>query len=218
MKIEPRFAEVGDFVEGVARVVLDGYCHIASPEGYGEGTPTTGYPSSCRGVPSDAVEPCRVGFVDEAGQFAIEPRFAAARDFSEGRAAVQIDGAWGFIDAKGRIVIAPRFERAQSFREGLAGVRVDGRWGFIDEKGNLTVAAQFENVEPFSEGFAIAYQRGKPFYIDRSGRVRLRGHFLEAAPFVRGLAAVRLGPRQVHYIDRTGKVVFRYWRKLPSDR
>lgn len=111
---------MGPFVEGLARAVLDGYCHVATWDGGQEGTPTTGYPSDCGGAPEDAVFACKAGFLQKDGRFAIEPRFEAAQDFHEKFAAIRMDGLWGFIDTKGTLVIPPRYEQVQSFREGLA--------------------------------------------------------------------------------------------------
>lgn len=209
--IKPRFADVGPFVDGVARVVVDGYCHVESEQGE-FGTPTTGFVSSCGAAPSDAIHPCPVGFIDSTGKFAIEPRFESARDFQQGLAAVKIDGAWGFINIEGRGVIAPKFARVQDFHEGLAAVLVNGKWGFIDKQGNAVVEARFEAVKPFSEQLAIAFHHGRPVYIDRTGNIKLAGPFKEATPFVHGLAAVLLSEHDVAYIDKTGSVVFRYWR------
>ena len=38
----------------------------------------------------------------------IPERFEVAQPFSEGLAAVRIDGQWGYIDATGKVVIPPR--------------------------------------------------------------------------------------------------------------
>lgn len=211
--IKPEFADVGPFIGGLARAVLDGYCHIATREGGREGTPTTGYPGDCGGAPADAVSPCKVGFINPQGGFAIPPRFEAAQDFQEKLAAVKIVGLWGFIDTNGTLVVPPRFEQVQSFREGLAAVKIDGKWGFIDRAGRLTIPPRFEGVEAFSDSLAIAYNRGRSFYIDLNGRTKIAGPFRESTPFVHGLAAVLLTEKHVAYIDHTGKTVFDYFRR-----
>ena len=211
--IKPQFANVGPFIDGLARAVLDGYCHIATPDGGREGSPTSGFPGDCGGAPADAVSPCKVGFIDQKGDFAIQPRFEAAQDFQEKRAAVRVGGLWGFIDASGTVAIPPRFQQVQSFREGLAAVRINGKWGFIDKAGTLTIPARFQGVEAFSDSLGIAYVGGKPFYIDRNGRTKIAGPFREATPFVHGLAAVLLSEKHVAYIDHTGKTVFDYFRR-----
>lgn len=211
------FADVGPFVGGLARAVVDGYCHITWPDGSWQGSPTSGYPTDCGGAPADAVSACRAGFINSRGEFAIEPRFEAAQDFQEHLAAVMIDGLWGFIDTSGMLVIPTRFEQVQGFREDLAAVKMDGKWGFIDKSGNTVIPPRFEQVESFSDSLALAYRQGRPFYIDRTGRTKIAGGFQEATPFVHGLAAVLLSETHVAYIYHSGKTVFNYFRR-PRER
>ncbi len=211
--IEPTFAEVGPFRDGLAVAVLDGYCHIATANGVRQGSPTSGYPGSCGGAPEDAVTPCRAGFIDPTGRFAIEARFESAQDFSEKLAAVRIDGLWGFIDAKGEIAIPPRFQEVKPFSEGLAAVKLAGKWGFIDKSGRIAIPPTFQDVDPFSDSRALAHHGKGAFYIDRHGKTVIPGPFKEATPFVNGLAAVLLSDTQVAYIDHAGKTVFQYSRR-----
>ena len=205
------FAEVGPFHGGLARAVVDGYCHVLSPEGYKEGSPTTGVATSCGGAPADAVTACPVGFIDRTGRFTIGAEFASARDFAEGLAAVQVGEKWGFIDRSGKMVIGAGFERAHSFSDGLAAVMVGGKWGFVDKAGRMVIGAERKDEpEDFSEGRAVVVERGKLAYIDKWGKVVLPGPYLEATAFVQGLAAVRVSKREVAYITPAGRVVFRY--------
>lgn len=63
-------------------------------------------------------------FIDRSGLIVIDITFDSAKPFSEGLAAVEVDGNWGYIDRHGKFVIEPRFETAESFTEGLASVGV----------------------------------------------------------------------------------------------
>lgn len=49
----------------------------------------------------------------------ISPKFTWGWEFSEGIAAVLINGKFGFIDQHGDFIIHPQFEFAGSFREGF---------------------------------------------------------------------------------------------------
>lgn len=211
--IEPVFAHVGPFREGLALAVSDGYCHIALPYGFRQGSPTSGYEDSCGSVPADAVAPCSVGFIDHIGRFVIEARFESARDFQEHLAAVRIVGRWGFIDAKGAVVIPPQFDEAQSFSEGFAAVKVKGKWGFVDARGKIAIPPVFASATPFSDALALVYTAQGAFFIDRQGRTAIPGPFKEATPFVNGLASVLLSDTRVAYIDHSGKTVFQYSRQ-----
>jgi hypothetical protein len=78
----------------------------------------------------------------------IEPRYAAAWDFSQGLARVRLSDAsgsfrYGFIDRTGALVIGPRFESARDFSEGLAAVAIDGKWGYIDRAGAWVIEPRF---------------------------------------------------------------------------
>ena len=66
----------------------------------------------------------------------ISKKYDDAGSFSEGLAAVEINGKWGFIDHTGKEIIPLKYDDAGSFSEGLAPVKLDGKWGQIDKNGN----------------------------------------------------------------------------------
>lgn len=88
----------------------------------------------------------KFGYIDTTGALVIPPQFDDAYAFSEGRAAVGINGRLAYIDTTGKVVIEPKWispeSSAERFRRGLAMV------GVRDPKGQL--------------------MRG---YIDRNGKV-----------------------------------------------
>ncbi|MEM9488773.1 MAG: WG repeat-containing protein [Myxococcota bacterium] len=98
--IEPAYPAVRDFHGGLAAVMDK---------------------SPAKGDPKDNVKKDdnsgtgRVGYLDPSGAWAIAPRFAAAYDFSHGRAAFVDGNALGFIDKSGKVVIQPRFTRVHRF-------------------------------------------------------------------------------------------------------
>ena len=49
------------------------------------------------------------GFANLKGEVVLEPKYKAAKSFSEGLAGVMEDDYWGFINLKGEMVIAPQF-------------------------------------------------------------------------------------------------------------
>ena len=66
----------------------------------------------------------RWGYVDGTGRLVIECRYADARSFDDGLAAVQEpEGLWGYIDTAGRAVVAPQFTVAGAFDDGMAWVQ-----------------------------------------------------------------------------------------------
>lgn len=97
------------------------------------------------------------GYVENGSE---EPRipkqYEVAKKFSDGLAAVRIDGRYGYIDPTGKVVIAPQFEAAGPFTGDYAEVRIDGRSGAIDRTGRIVVPAQFDRLVPFTGGAFIA--------------------------------------------------------------
>jgi WG containing repeat len=94
------------------------------------------------------------GYIDRTGEIVVPLKFDGASDFSEGLAAVKVEGKWGFIDEAGRVVIEPQFSGAYELSEGLARVQVGGdkfgyydKWGFIDKSGNMVIAPQYGEME-----------------------------------------------------------------------
>ncbi len=154
------------------------------------------------------------GFIDKRGQVVIPPKFADAKDFHEGLAAVQDEsnGGWGYIDKSGQAVIPPQFMDAGLFSEGLAAVRTatDGKWGYIDKSGQAIIPPQFMDAGLFSERLAAVQTStgGKWGYIDKSGQAVIPPQFAEAWTFSDGLAAVQTGNGgKLGYIDKSGRVV-----------
>lgn len=61
------------------------------------------------------------GFCDENGEIIIQPKYDAAKSFSNGLASVSKDGKWGYINSKGEVVIDYTFDAAGDFNsEGCA--------------------------------------------------------------------------------------------------
>lgn len=107
-------------------------------------------------------------------------KFEVANIFSDGLAAVRIDGRYGYIDPTGRVVITPKFDAAGPFTGDYAEVHIDGRSGAIDRTGRIVVPARFDRLVPFTGGAFIA--NPLPSGRDRSseqprldGEVRLEG-------------------------------------------
>jgi hypothetical protein len=214
--IPATFADVGPFRGGLARAVLDGFCHVAYPSGARDGSPTTGDTSSCGGAPPEAVEPCKTGFIGRDGNFVLPAIYESALDFSEGLAGARVNGNWGFIDRQASMVIKPEYDEVDSFHGGMAAFREGPLWGFLDRSGKVRIKARYKEVKPFSEGLAAVRLDEEWAYVDPTGRTAIRGSFREATPFVHGIAAVRVSETRVLYIDKAGRLVFEY--SLPASR
>ena len=83
------------------------------------------------------------GYLDNSGNWAIQPQFDVAADFSEGLAAVSVRvqkgdrDRWGYIDKTGTLVIPAQFDKALPFAGGLAKVKTNTGWRYLDKQGNF---------------------------------------------------------------------------------
>ena len=143
----------GDFHEGLARVGF-------GPTKYIDKTGKVAF--TIKGSGDDFHEGSAVfylektksyGYIDKQGKQAISPRFASAKEFSDGLAAVRVgEDQWGFIDHSGEYVIKHQYNDARSFEKGKAKVHVGGNfvlvmdvpgwweggeWLTIDKKGEI---------------------------------------------------------------------------------
>lgn len=92
------------------------------------------------------------GYCEErTGRVLIEPRWACARDFSEGLAAVQADGRWQFINERGRVKWPGEYyeEVLPFFREGFNAAKQSGKWGVIDRFGRTAVPFEWDDIVNF---------------------------------------------------------------------
>ena len=65
---------------------------------------------------------------------------AAATDFEENLAAVEIGGKVGFIDVHNRFIIEPKFEpmkNLEGFSQGMAAVKIGDKYGYIDKSSSI---------------------------------------------------------------------------------
>lgn len=163
------------------------------------------------------------GYLDKTGKIIIRPQFAQALGFSEGLAAVELDGKWGFIDKGGRVVIEPQYEYVNSFSEGVAVVekaitssknsepaKIESQTGPMRLRKSATRQIEIVNRPPVTKSPEPAVE-----IIDLTGRrinsfdtseIRLNAH--DGARFSEGLiGAFDLKSGKVGFVDKTGHFV-----------
>ncbi len=132
---------------------------------------------------SEGLAKVRGGFVDVNGKMTVPAPYEEAEPFSEGLAAVCLEGRsetseterWGYIDRSGRLVIPAKYEKCDAFREGLAAVKSGGKWGYIDHTGREVIPLQYDWVSYFYDGTAFVQERNterniNTWVIDKTGR------------------------------------------------
>lgn len=147
--IEPRFDQPGDFCDGIARVEINEQAQYIDKTGAVAFTLPYEYSGDLReGLIGVCITRKKCGYADRSRALVIAPRFHQVENFSEGLAAVEVNGRWGVIDKTGRFVVKPRFKslrRGESPLEEFSGglTRVTVPWqagelaktGYIDRTG-----------------------------------------------------------------------------------
>jgi len=110
------------------------------------------------------------GYIDENSQLVVPARFAEARAFSDGLAAVREGDAWGYISPSGDYAIEPGYESALPFSGGIGLVREGGKYHYIDATGARLFPESFARAEPFSDGAAVVGDGHRSWFIDSSGK------------------------------------------------
>ena len=126
-------------------------------------------------------------FQSPTGKLFFCNRFNAVQGFSEGLAAVEINGMWGFIDKEGKQVIPCIYDDVGSYSEGLAPIEINGNWGYVDKSGKQAIPCIYEHVGSFSEGLAYVEISGKYGFIDTKGNQVAPCIYDYAIPFLRDL-------------------------------
>lgn len=66
------------------------------------------------------------GYIDRYGELIIGPQYTCCISFSEGLAAVCLNGKWGYVDRAGKVKIPFDFVSAESFADGIAVAKLSG--------------------------------------------------------------------------------------------
>ncbi len=226
--IPASFLEAGDFAGGRAIVKLadDEYALIGS-----DGKRKATYRYDYVGAPGDGVLPFRkeadgkYGYIDEAGNVVVEPRFTEARPFREGRAVVNVapdfNNEYGLIDRTGAFVIQPKYNDVRPLGDGRValGQPIDPGQPYIGSKyaiadandGKLLTDFRFYGVNDFQGGLASVSDESQTYFIGRdgkpaagfprfdgSGTLTLRGDIVQA----------NVDQRLFYYDKRLGNVVW----------
>lgn len=114
----------------------------------------------------------KIGFMDKAGQIAIDFQYDNASDFREGLAVVVMDNKSGFIDKTGKLVIPFKYDETTKFFNGIASVRIGTQWGAINAKGELAIPIIYDFISDFKDSETTdAKLKGEWIKIDKQGNI-----------------------------------------------
>lgn len=135
-------------------------------------------------LPYQQKEGSKFGFIDEAGNVVIEPKFTNAQTFTEGRSIVNVSedysNSYGLIDKKGNYILKPQYNDINLLGENrvAVGVAIDkakpylgSKYAIADTNGKFLTDFIYNGVLSYKNGFASAYDDKYTFFIDKSGKM-----------------------------------------------
>lgn len=162
----------------------------------------------------------KFGYINQDGNFEVNPQFKDAFIFSEGLAAVQSDEdstKIGYIGEDGLFKIEPQYIGTTPFIEGIAWVvKESSVLEAINSEGKvLFTLKDAERAFNYAEGLArytIINNEGVELFgfINKEGTTIIIPQFSEADNFCEGLAAVKNSKNKWGYINKEGKIVINY--------
>jgi len=163
----------------------------------------------------------KMGYIDCKGDIKIPLQFDSAAPFSEGRAAVIVNGKTGLINSKGEYVLKPTYTTGiQPMSEGRAAIGEFGSTGFVNRDGQIVIPRKFVSVSEFNEGHAAAaimdaetkFPGTAWGLIDRDGNWVIQPRFQQLVKPAEGLVPAKQDGK-MGYIDKSGatKIAFKYF-------
>lgn len=144
------------------------------------------------------------GYIDDDGNWIIDPVFDTALHFEGDIARVEVDGKWGLINRYGGWIARPEFNSIYSFEDGVAATCGHKKWGLIDRSGEWVVPPAFDDLGGFSFGLSTAMVDGYYGYIDKTGNMVIEPQFNMAFSFDEyGYAEVE-SEGEIYWTDREG--------------
>lgn len=92
-----------------------------------------------------------VGFIDPYGNWAVRPKFQAAKSFKDNVAIVRIDNKWGLIEKSGAYIVEPEFDNIRRNEDGSYRFEKDSEVAYTDNSFNIIpepIAPKFIIPEP----------------------------------------------------------------------
>jgi hypothetical protein len=155
------------------------------------------------------------GWIRDDGEWAIEPQFANAWQFSEELAAAEAvgaDGRIGYVDRQGRWVIPPTLYSCASFQpcglvEACSGEEADAPWGLMDKAGAWVQPERFDSLHWAADEDAwVTLRDGKCGRLDSCGQELFEPLYDEVTQSPGGSWRVAVGER-VGLLSRRGDLL-----------
>lgn len=137
------------------------------------------------------------GYIDEEGEFLVEPEYNTANDFSEGLALVEKDGLFGVLDSEGKEILKTEFTNINKIENGYMTAFKDDSVMIFNYSGEeLKLDKEYRNIGVYSDGLfgVLTMDKEENFkfgYIDDLGNEIIKPKYSLAYPFRLSRAIVK---------------------------
>ncbi len=201
--IQPRFAEVGHFSEGLVKIREGQKWGFANLKGEIVIAPQYATVGDFHEGRARVRDNRAWGYIDSLGNVLTPQKYLRAGDFKEGLAYVQTEKFFGFIGLDGQMAITPAYSAVGDFSEGLAPAKRKGVYGLIDKKGNWAVQPNYYRIGSFKDSVAVIQEKGQFGLINPKGEFLVRPTYKEIGDFCEGLSRFKSG-LEYGYMDSKG--------------
>ena len=164
----------------------------------------------------------KVGYINQKGNFIVEPQFDWGSDFQNGFATVykgkaeQIKKRKAYlIDKNGTVISSPVPKKkvyVSFFENGIWSIftykKKGNEYGYMDSDGKVLLDPQFSSIHGFSEGLAAVKLQNKWGYINKQLEMVISPQFtgFSTGNFSEGLAIVEKEGKK-GYINKKGEII-----------
>lgn len=143
-------SDTGKLGTQVCAPLPNSYLHAVSPEDW---------------LYEASEEEGRYGWIDQNGNWIVQPRFDRVQVLVKTRAGVAYHGGVAFVVSRDGSQIAltalggGQIEELGCFADGLAPVKIDGKWGYVGVEGHVAIPCFYDAASQFRGGVARVGRR-----------------------------------------------------------
>ncbi|MDS0527578.1 WG repeat-containing protein [Clostridium sp. SHJSY1] len=170
--VEPIYEGINDFGDGLMSARLNGKAGFIDINGNVKiDFKFTDVGPFSEGIAIASIDGEKYGYIDNSGEFIIQPEYYNGFDFKDGLAAVtlKLDGRWGFINKEGELVIKNKYITVDSFSEGLAVAEYGKGIGYINTNGKVILKHIFNSAYSFKNSLGLVTYKGEWGYVNKEG-------------------------------------------------
>ena len=143
-------------------------------------------------------------------KFKFRLKFDWVDDFTDGFAAVKLNGKWNYINTEGQFLSHEWFDSVGSFKKGFAMVELNGKYNFINTEGQLLSKWWVDCAYNFKAGFAAVSLNSMWNFINTEGQLLSQQWFDSMHNFNEGFVVVNLNGKY-NFINTEGQLLSHQW-------